>query len=131
MGHVWARAVAATQVALTLLAFATLAAAEDPLIGERQALIFQQTCVHCHVRPGIGVPLLGDGDEWEARRARGFETLLTRTVEGFRGMPPLGTCSFCTEDDLRRLVAFMAGYARVPDGGTAARADSVEGGDAR
>jgi cytochrome c5 len=27
-------------------------------------------------------------------------------------MPPLGTCGFCTEDDLRRLIDFM-----VPEGG--------------
>jgi cytochrome c5 len=38
--------------------------------------------------------------------------MLANTVAGVRGMPPLGTCGFCTEDDLRRLIAFMAPAAK-------------------
>jgi cytochrome c5 len=55
------------------------------------------------------VPLVGDAAAWEGRRAQGFETLLANTVNGVRDMPPLGTCGACSEDDLRRLVAFVAG----------------------
>jgi cytochrome c5 len=29
-------------------------------------------------------------------------------------MPPLGTCGFCTEDDLRRLIDFMAPPEAAP-----------------
>ena len=36
---------------------------------------------------------------------------------GYRGMPPLGTCGFCSEDDLRRLIEFMAAR-RAVDGRT-------------
>lgn len=93
---------------------ASTASAEAPLLGERQARIFQQTCAHCHIRPIPLVPQLGDESEWVDRRARGFDELLAGTVNGVGGMPPLGTCSFCTEDDLRRLVAFIAGWGRVP-----------------
>jgi len=108
------------------LAVAQLGEAEEPLMGARQAWIFQQSCAHCHVRPGIGVPVLGDTAEWETRRAQGFEAMVAHTVEGFADMPPLGTCSFCTEDDLRRLVAFMAGYTAVPAGGREPSAPGVE-----
>ena len=109
---------AATAVLLAALLFVPAAgpSAKEPLIGTRQSLVFQQTCAHCHVRPGIGAPVLGDEDEWASRRAKGFETLVTHTVEGMGGMPPLGTCSFCTEDDLRRLVAFIAGFGALPEG---------------
>lgn len=108
---------AASSLAAAVSISATLGEADEPLLGRRQALIFQQACAHCHVRPGIGVPILGDPAEWEPRRAQGFDTLLANTVEGFGDMPPLGTCSYCTEDDLRRLVAFTAGYSAVPEAG--------------
>ena len=111
---------AATALLVVALAAATLGAATEPLIGERQARIFQQACAHCHVRPGIGVPVLGDVPEWAARREKGFDTLVAHTVDGFAGMPPLGTCSFCTEDDVRRLVAFIAGYPALPGAGEGA-----------
>ena len=90
--------------------------AKEPLIGPRQSRVFQQACAHCHVRPGIGVPVLGDEAEWAPRREQGFEALVAHTVEGKGGMPPMGTCSFCSEDDLRRLVAFIAGFGRLPEG---------------
>lgn len=94
---------------------------EAPLLGARQARIFQQACARCHARPGIGVPLIGDEAAWRDRRERGFDALLATTVNGNLLMPPLGTCGACTEDDLRRLVAFVAGYAALPDVAGAAR----------
>ena len=35
--------------------------------------------------------------------------LLVHTVDGYRGMPPLGTCGLCSEDDFRELIRYMAG----------------------
>lgn len=85
------------------------AAADESPLGDRQARLFQQACAHCHLRPGLGVPVVGDEADWNERRAQGFEALLANTVVGVRDMPPLGTCASCTEEDLRRLVAFLAG----------------------
>lgn len=78
-------------------------------LTDREVRIFQRICAECHAWPGIGVPVVGDEAEWKARRARGLDQLLSHTVDGWQGMPPLGTCSFCTEAELRHLVAFMAG----------------------
>ena len=100
-------------VAAAILVAGSPAEPEQPILGKRQARIFQQACAHCHVRPGIGVPLVGDSVAWEERRSKGFEVLLANTVSGIGGMPPLGTCSFCTEEDFRRLVAFVAGLPLV------------------
>lgn len=74
----------------------------------REAQIFQQICAECHTQPGIGVPVVGDETEWQARRVKGLDKLLANSVDGSLGMPPLGTCSFCTEEELRNLVAFLA-----------------------
>jgi cytochrome c5 len=105
----------ATTVALAVgVAADGTRSAETTLVRERQALIYQQTCARCHMKPGIGVPLLGDDAAWAPKRAQGFDALVRHTVEGFGDMPPLGTCSACTEDDIRRLVAFVAGYDTLP-----------------
>jgi len=83
--------------------------APAPLLSERETYVLGAICGRCHVRPGIAVPLVGDAAEWDVRRRQGLEVLVQHTVLGVRGMPPLGTCGFCGEDELRRLAAFMAG----------------------
>ncbi len=75
----------------------------------RETRVFQEICATCHAHAGIGVPVIGDEAEWQRRRSKGPALLLTHTVEGWGNMPPLGTCSFCSEAELRRLVAFIAG----------------------
>lgn len=80
-------------------------------LSTQQAVVLQRICAECHLRPGIGSPTIGYEDDWKARRAKGFDVLLANTVNGYRQMPPLGTCSFCSEEDLRQLVAYVAGLA--------------------
>jgi len=80
----------------------------DKELTKREGYVLAQICAPCHARPGIGAPQIGDEAAWGPRRAAGFERLLTNTIEGYLGMPPLGTCSFCTEEELRRLVAILS-----------------------
>ena len=40
--------------------------------------------------------------------------MLQNVVYGIRGMPPLGYCSACTEEDFRVLIRLMAG---LPESG--------------
>ena len=114
MGSVPWRALAFVALACGVVAVSVAAAApagERVSLSPRQARVFQEICAVCHAWPGIGVPVVGDEAEWKPRRAKGFDTLLANTVNGFGGMPPLGTCSFCSEEDLRQLVSFVAGFA--------------------
>jgi cytochrome c5 len=34
--------------------------------------------------------------------------LLDRTISGYKGMPPLGSCAECTEQEFEALIRFMA-----------------------
>lgn len=107
--------------ALTRLTFAvvclvaTSARAEDPRAAApaqlEPALVstYQSTCAACHARAGTGAPLTGNDAAWRARRAAGTEVMLARTVNGWRGMPPLGGCGRCSEADLRALIEYMSG----------------------
>ena len=90
---------------IALMVPVTASAAE---ISERQTSLLQNNCLQCHARPGIGAPLLGDGTAWKKRAKQGEEVLLRNVVAGLRGMPPLGYCSACSEEDLRALIRYMA-----------------------
>jgi cytochrome c5 len=76
-------------------------------------LTYQSVCASCHARAGTGAPLAGNDADWSQRRAQGGDALLEHTVNGYRGMPPLGGCGRCSAADLRALVAYMAGIAEA------------------
>ena len=101
------RALGGTLGLLAALWIAAAPALAEPL-DARLAQVYAQVCATCHQLPATGAPLTGDREAWRAAAAAGREAMLAHTVDGVRGMPPLGTCGFCTEDDLRRLIDFMA-----------------------
>jgi cytochrome c5 len=96
---------------LTVLALLPgLATAE---LTERQMNLLANNCLQCHARPGIGVPMMGDAAAWKDRLKQGESKLLANVVLGLRGMPPLGYCSACSEQDLRDLSRMLAGFSEV------------------
>ena len=69
--------------------------------------IYNRHCVACH-RTGVGgAPKLGDDATWKLRLGQGIETVYYNTINGIRGMPPMGTCRSCSEDDIRSVVDYM------------------------
>jgi cytochrome c5 len=78
----------------------------------RQNQLLINNCVQCHSNPKIGAPLLGDTNVWNKRAKKGEAVLLKNVVEGIGGMPPLGYCSSCTEQDFRLMIRLMA---NLPD----------------
>jgi cytochrome c5 len=79
----------------------------DPNIAK----IYVQTCKACHAIPGTGAPQAGDAKAWAPRSAQGMSTLLDHTLNGYKGMPPLGSCTDCGEADFEALIRFMAGIS--------------------
>jgi cytochrome c5 len=92
-----------------LICPATLLAAD---LTERQAQLLANNCVQCHARANIGAPIMGNPADWKERSKQGEEKLLANVITGVRGMPPLGYCSACTEQDFRALIRMMA---NLPD----------------
>ena len=84
--------------------------------SDRQLALLTNNCMQCHARPGIGVPLAGDAAAWKERAAQGEERMLLNVVHGLRGLPPLGYCSACSEDDFRVLIRLMAGLPEATAG---------------
>ncbi|HUS25291.1 MAG TPA: c-type cytochrome [Candidatus Binatia bacterium] len=71
--------------------------------------LYNQTCRACHTEPASGAPQAGDRRAWEARLAQGSAVLLEHTIDGYRGMPPLGSCMDCGEKEFRQLIELMSG----------------------
>ncbi|HKY90572.1 MAG TPA: c-type cytochrome [Nevskiaceae bacterium] len=72
------------------------------------AKIYTASCRLCHGAVGNPAPQAGDTAAWAPRLAQGMPTLLQHTVAGFKGMPPLGSCSDCGEAEFTALIEFMA-----------------------
>jgi len=71
--------------------------------------IYDTTCSNCHGRPGTGAPPAGDAAAWAPRVAQGKEIVLNHIINGYRGMPPMGMCMQCSEDDFVAVTEYMSG----------------------
>lgn len=98
-----ARALVAIFIALTGAVAAVLAdeAAKQPRTADA---ILNQYCNVCHLTGWNGAPLSGDTNDWQPRLATGFDSLLKNTRQGFNSMPPMGTCSDCTDEELQAAI---------------------------
>jgi cytochrome c5 len=86
----------------------------------RQSTLFVNNCAQCHTRQETGAPFIGVQADWQEAVARGEDAMIINVIEGVRGMPPLGYCSACTEQDFRVLIRMMAG---LPDNTATAEGD--------
>ena len=88
---------------------AIIAQAEELMPEENElAEIYEYSCYSCHANPQTGAPLTGDVAAWAPRLEKGMDVLMDSTINGFEGMPPLGMCMDCSEDQFVALIAFMS-----------------------
>ena len=70
--------------------------------------IYNRSCFSCHAGGVAGAPIPGDADAWAPRIAKGREALVESVREGIPpGMPPMGLCMNCTDEDLAAAVDYM------------------------
>ena len=87
------------------------AAPAPPPVAASPAIqkIYDSTCSNCHGKPASGAPQLGDAKAWAPRVAQGREVVLGHIINGYKGMPPMGMCMQCGEDDFVAVTEYMAG----------------------
>ncbi len=78
------------------------------LNAERQDA-YSRTCARCHRSNAPGLPRSGDPSDWAPLLEQGFDTLVQHAIEGYHGMPAKGLCGYCSDEDIRAMVAYMAG----------------------
>jgi cytochrome c5 len=75
-----------------------------PRSGEK---IYNTFCVACHGTGAAGAPIKGNADAWASHLAKGEATLIKHAIDGFNAMPPRGTCSDCSDDEMTATVQFL------------------------
>ncbi len=104
-----APATPAPEAAAPTAAPATAVAAADNALGKS---VYGKTCALCHSAGVAGAPKPGDKDDWGPRIAQGKETMYKHAIEGFTGakgmMPPRGSGTKLTDDEVKAAVDFMA-----------------------
>ena len=78
-------------------------------LSERQSRLLSANCMQCHGDTSTTAPVLGAPESWKSALSQTEDETLANVVNGIRGMPPLGYCSACSEEDLRVLIRFMLG----------------------
>jgi cytochrome c5 len=71
--------------------------------------VYDNSCKLCHANPAAGAPLTGDKSAWAPRLLQGTDALLDHAINGYNGMPPMGMCMQCSQEQFLALIAFMSG----------------------
>ncbi len=69
--------------------------------------VYNTFCTACHTSGVLGAPKINNAADWEARLAQGAETVLKHAIEGLNAMPPKGTCSDCSDDEIAAAIDYM------------------------
>lgn len=69
--------------------------------------IYNQYCAVCHKSGAAGAPILGDKAAWQPRIKKGLKTLVQNAINGYKLMPPKGTCMNCSDQDIQVTVEYM------------------------
>ncbi|MGN6737964.1 c-type cytochrome [Neisseria sp. P0022.S007] len=104
-------------------------------VGERKGdQIFNKICIQCHGadKSVPNAPKIENNGEWAPRIAQGFDTLFQHALNGFNAMPAKGGAADLTDQELKRVIAYMANKSggTFPDPDAAAPADAAASGEA-
>ncbi len=69
--------------------------------------IYGNVCAACHDSGAAGAPIRGDEDAWADRVDKGFETLLSHSINGFNGMPARGGNPDLSDEEMEAATAYM------------------------
>ncbi len=79
--------------------------------GSRGKEVYDMACFACHAQGIAGAPKIGDKALWEARIAKGMDTLFNNAINGFQGsagvMPPKGGRMDLSDEDVKAAVTYM------------------------
>ena len=70
--------------------------------------VYKSACAACHELGVVGSPRIGDHAAWSTRIAQGYDTLLSHSINGFKGMPARGGLLELSDVEVARAVVYMA-----------------------
>jgi cytochrome c5 len=70
--------------------------------------VYNSACVACHATGLLGSPKVHTAAEWQPRiDERGFDGIWQNALNGFNAMPAKGTCTKCSDDDIKAAIEYM------------------------
>lgn len=79
------------------------AASDAPIDAEK---LYQTGCMACHASGAAGAPKLGVASDWQARIAKGRETLISNSINGIGAMPARGGFNY-NDQEMAAIVDYM------------------------
>lgn len=73
---------------------------------------YEQVCHICHETGLAGAPKFGDKADWAPRIAEGMDTMMKRAIQGYKAMPPKGTCTSCSDEDIKKTIEYMVSHSQ-------------------
>jgi predicted CxxxxCH...CXXCH cytochrome family protein len=84
---------------------------------ENGKVIYEKSCIACHMSGVAGAAALTDKPRWETTAAKGKATLHKHVIDGYQGehgvMPAKGTCADCSDQDLFDAMSYILHEAGV------------------
>jgi cytochrome c5 len=68
---------------------------------------YDNYCAGCHTMGGGGAPKFGDPNAWASYLKLPKDDVYHNAIKGINGMPAKGTCSTCSDDDIKQAVDYM------------------------
>jgi cytochrome c5 len=72
---------------------------------------YDNYCAGCHTMGAGGAPKYGDASVWNGLLKAGKESIYANAIHGINGMPAKGTCSACTDDEVKNAVDYLLAAA--------------------
>jgi cytochrome c5 len=74
--------------------------------------IYRDFCAVCHSGGWQGAPIANDESEWSSRIGAGSDAMFKNVKQGLNAMPAMGTCTDCTDDELKAAISEMLPAAK-------------------
>ena len=69
--------------------------------------VYDSACKTCHAIGLAGAPKFGDRISWGERANEDLDHLVETVTNGLGGMPPMGMCMDCSQEELTTAVQYM------------------------
>ena len=69
--------------------------------------IYAKTCVACHSVGVLNAPKFQNAADWAPRLEKGFDVVWQNALKGIGGMPPMGTCGDCSDNEIKAAIEHM------------------------
>ena len=69
--------------------------------------VYDTACTTCHAIALAGAPKFGDRVSWGERANEDLDHLVETVINGLGGMPPMGMCMNCSQEELTNAVQYM------------------------